>query len=148
MDPTFGSPFLDSILDAIFVINYLINYLIWESAVKWLLEGPRADLGLWPSRVSKQNFLGATILGSPQNQGPHFKPKFWTPFWTPFLHPILESVVKWPPEGPRAALGPRRSKVSCHLPRKQGCGAARPPLGEVGRTFTNHPPLPTHPPPH
>ena len=63
--------------------------------------------------------------------GPHFwtpflDPHFWIPFWTPFLDPILENDEKWPPEGPRADLGPRPSKVS-----KQNC---------LGATILGSPP--------
>ena len=74
MDPIFGSRFWNPLLVPIF-----------ENAEKWPPEGPRADLGPRPSKVSKQNCLGATILGSP--------PKPGTPFGTPFLDPCLDPIL-------------------------------------------------------
>ena len=100
LDPIFGShferhfwtPLLDPIL---------------ENAEKWPPEGPRADLGPQPCKVSKQNCLGATILGSPPKSGtpfwtpfldtildPIFGPHFWTPCWTPFWSPFLDPIFR------------------------------------------------------
>ena len=135
-------------LDPVFGIHF------WSPFLKMLKNGlRRAPAPIWaPGHLKCQSktVLERPFWGAPQNQGPNFKPKLWTPFWTPFLHPILESAVKWPPEGPRAALGPRRSKVSCHLPRKQGGGAARPPRRGRENLYEPCPPthIPTHPPPH
>ena len=57
----------------------------WKMLKNSLRKAPRADLGPRPSKVSKQNCLGATILGSP--------PKSRTPLWTPFSDHILDLIL-------------------------------------------------------
>ena len=102
--PHFWIPFWISFLDPIFGIQFWSPFL--KTLKKLPPEGPRTDLGPRPSKVSKQNCLGATILGSPPKPGTHLGPHFWTsvwtPFWAPFWSPFLTPC--WTHFGPH--VGP------------------------------------------
>ena len=47
------------------LLGFHITRVLQGNRRKWPPEGPRADLGLRPLKVSKQNCIGATILESP-----------------------------------------------------------------------------------
>ena len=54
----------------VFVLGFSLDFTIMQKnpnlkCRKCLPEGPRADFGLRPLKVSKQNCIGATILESP-----------------------------------------------------------------------------------
>ena len=96
-------------------MRFRVTFWVFFLSEQSFPEDPRVDLGPRPLKVSKQNYLGATILGIPPQSG--------TPFWTPFLDPILDHILdpifgsqfgthfgKWPPEGPGPIWAPGHLK--------------------------------------